>query len=287
MAPRGLLRTLHDAQLPILYRTTAEVEARRSRYPGGAGRACRRGRGAAGRTLGSRGDRHLAAVFPALSGTQRPCTASEVWPDRLPPVGQRRNPPAPLANLPAPGERIRVGIVSGFFQDHTIYRLFLEGWLAEIDRNRFEVSAFHTGRVSDAVTERCAATADRFICGLNSPAAWRASVSATLPHVLLYPELGMDPIAARLAGQRLAPVQCVSWGHPQTSGLPTMDYFLSADLMEPPEAHHTTTAGNWCACPPSACTTRPRRSTDSSPRSREPGAGVPREVPIYWSGQAL
>ena len=38
----------------------------------------------------------------------------------------------------------------------------------------------------------------------------------------------MDPVAARLAAQRLAPVQCVAWGQPETTGMPTMDYFLSA-----------------------------------------------------------
>jgi protein O-GlcNAc transferase len=39
----------------------------------------------------------------------------------------------------------------------------------------------------------------------------------------------------------LAPVQCATWGHPDTSGLPSIDYFLAGDLMEPPEAddHYT------------------------------------------------
>jgi protein O-GlcNAc transferase len=36
-------------------------------------------------------------------------------------------------------------------------------------------------------------------------------------------------------------VQCVSWGHPVTSGFPTIDYFISTELMEPSgaEAHYT------------------------------------------------
>jgi protein O-GlcNAc transferase len=38
-----------------------------------------------------------------------------------------------------------------------------------------------------------------------------------------------------LAARRLAPVQCVTWGHPETTGLETMDYFLSSELMEPPD----------------------------------------------------
>jgi protein O-GlcNAc transferase len=60
-------------------------------------------------------------------------------------------------------------------------------------------------------------------------------------HVLIYPEIGMDPMTIRLAALPLAPIQCISWGHPETSGLPAIDYFLSSDLMEPPDAdeHYT------------------------------------------------
>ena len=43
----------------------------------------------------------------------------------------------------------------------------------------------------------------------------------------------MDSLTQMLAAMRLAPIQCQSWGHPVTSGLPAIDYFLSSDLMEP------------------------------------------------------
>jgi protein O-GlcNAc transferase len=46
----------------------------------------------------------------------------------------------------------------------------------------------------------------------------------------------MDKVSAQLAGQRLAAVQCASWGHPVTSGFPTIDYFIGSDLMEPAQA---------------------------------------------------
>ncbi|WP_257237152.1 hypothetical protein [Nostoc sp. 'Peltigera malacea cyanobiont' DB3992] len=45
--------------------------------------------------------------------------------------------------------------------------------------------------------------------------------------------MGMNPQTLQMAGLRLAPVQCVAWGHPVTTGLPTIDYFLSSELMEP------------------------------------------------------
>ena len=54
--------------------------------------------------------------------------------------------------------------------------------------------------------------------------------------MLIYPGLLMDTVSVQLAAQRLAPVQCTSWGHPETSGIETLDYFLSSDLMEAPGA---------------------------------------------------
>jgi predicted O-linked N-acetylglucosamine transferase (SPINDLY family) len=41
----------------------------------------------------------------------------------------------------------------------------------------------------------------------------------------------------------VAPVQCTGWGFPVTSGYPNLDYYLSGDLVEPPEAqqHYSET----------------------------------------------
>jgi predicted O-linked N-acetylglucosamine transferase (SPINDLY family) len=59
--------------------------------------------------------------------------------------------------------------------------------------------------------------------------------------VLIYPDIGMSIPALALAAQRLARVQCAAMGHPDTTGLTTVDYFLTGELMEPPngEEHYT------------------------------------------------
>ena len=46
----------------------------------------------------------------------------------------------------------------------------------------------------------------------------------------------MAPMTTKLACLRLAPTQVAAWGHPETTGLPTIDYYLSADDFEPPDA---------------------------------------------------
>lgn len=51
--------------------------------------------------------------------------------------------------------------------------------------------------------------------------------------VLYYWEAGTDVTNYFLPYCRIAPVQCTSWGWPVTSGIPTMDYFISSILLEP------------------------------------------------------
>jgi protein O-GlcNAc transferase len=151
-----------------------------------------------------------------------------------------RYPLSPLPSL-APGERIRVGIVSGFFRDHSNWKIPIKGWLTELDRDSFELLGYYTGKRQDAETAAARALCSRFVQGPLPLERWRETILADRPHVLIYPEIGIDPMAVGLAAQRLAPVQCNGWGQPVTSGMPTLDYFLSSDLMEPvdAQAHYT------------------------------------------------
>ena len=54
--------------------------------------------------------------------------------------------------------------------------------------------------------------------------------------LLYYFEIGTTSLGYLLAHQRLAPVQCTSWGIQVTSGIPTIDYYISSKLIEPSDA---------------------------------------------------
>jgi hypothetical protein len=51
--------------------------------------------------------------------------------------------------------------------------------------------------------------------------------------VLIFTDIGQVPWNYMYAGMRLARTQCSAWGFPVTSGLSTIDYYLSSELMEP------------------------------------------------------
>ncbi len=136
----------------------------------------------------------------------------------------------------APGGRIRLGIVCGFVRRHPVWDMILKGWVAHLDRQSFEVIVYHTAARRDEETAWARGQADQFVQGPRSHQAWLEQIAHDRPDVLLYPEVGMDAAACALAARRLAPLQVAAWGHPVTSGLATIDLFLSGQAMEPPAA---------------------------------------------------
>jgi len=146
-------------------------------------------------------------------------------------MAEKYSPPAQMPRRS--GGPVRVGIVSGFFYWHTVWKLFIRGWAGRLDHRKFQVFGYHTGNVRDAATAEAAGLCERFVAGPLPAERWRETILADAPDVLIYPEVGMDATAGWLAAQRLAPTQCVAWGHPETSGLPTLDYFLTSAAMEP------------------------------------------------------
>jgi protein O-GlcNAc transferase len=171
-----------------------------------------------------------------------------------------------LAPAPIEGRRLRVGFLSRYLGDHSIGRL-TRGFIEQLSRERFEVVVLHARGGVDEMSAAIDRSADRALRlpGRLGPA--RDRIAAEALDVLVYPEIGMDPMTYLLAFARLAPVQCMTWGHPVTSGLPTIDYFLSSEDLEPDgaEAHYTERLHRLSRLPayyhrPPAATTIPTRA---------------------------
>jgi predicted O-linked N-acetylglucosamine transferase (SPINDLY family) len=149
------------------------------------------------------------------------------------------------AALPPSGARgkgpVRVAVVSAHFRHHSVWNAPVKGWFRQLDPRRVALYAFDLGSIEDAQTAFAKSRAAHYERGPKELRDWAAAILACRPDVIIYPELGMDAMTARLAALRLAPLQAASWGHPETSGFATVDYYLSAEDFEPAgaQAHYT------------------------------------------------
>jgi protein O-GlcNAc transferase len=134
------------------------------------------------------------------------------------------------------GNRIRLGIVSGDIRLHSVWMALTKGWFRSFDSERFEVVVFSLSDRADPETDWARSKSDVFVGGPKTLAQWVAAMREQNCEILLYPAVGLHPMALKLASLRLAPVQINTWGHPDTSGLPTLDYYVSAECFEPADA---------------------------------------------------
>jgi predicted O-linked N-acetylglucosamine transferase (SPINDLY family) len=130
------------------------------------------------------------------------------------------------------GERIRVGFASALLYDHTVAKLF-GGWIEELDADRFEPIILHLGAQRDRMTERLSQRGNLVVLGSLPIERQAEAIASHDLDALVFLDVGMHGYAQFLAALKLAPVQCVTFGHPVTSGLASVDYFLSSALAEP------------------------------------------------------
>jgi len=131
--------------------------------------------------------------------------------------------------------KIRIGFLSTFLYDHTVGR-YIHQVIRKLSREQFEVVAISTFAKKDEVTRGILEeVAETVTIPTLLPAAQQAIGDARLD-VLVFADIGMEPLTYFLGFARLAPVQIAFYGHPDTTGLPNIDYFLSHEGCEPPES---------------------------------------------------
>ena len=135
----------------------------------------------------------------------------------------------------AKSEKIHLLVVSAHIYRHSVWDILTKGIFQHLDRSKFKLSAFYLGnKVLDQETIWASEHADEWLDKnqIQRRNDWLFSVRKSAPDIIFYPEIGMDPDTLFLASHRLAPIQMASWGHPITTGLKTVDYFLSGKLIE-------------------------------------------------------
>ncbi|MBC8022857.1 MAG: tetratricopeptide repeat protein, partial [Burkholderiales bacterium] len=181
------------------------------------------------------------------------------------------------------GARLRVGFLSHYFYNCVVGRYFAS-WVTGLDPNRFEKIAYYTNAwVADDTRAIARATAAFHHVAGRPLAAIARQVIADELDILVFPEVGMHPDIATLAALRLAPVQCMAWGHPTTSGSPAMDWYLSSEPMEPPGAQAQYTER--LALLPGLGTRYERPQVEGTPSREE--LGLPANRTLYLVPQSL
>jgi protein O-GlcNAc transferase len=127
--------------------------------------------------------------------------------------------------------RLRIGFLSLFLKNHTIGKLY-KGIVEHFSKDQFEVIFFQPTGTKDEVSGAISHSVDKVVPLHNKLEQDRESIASEELDILFYPDIGMAPYTYFLSFSRLAPIQVVSWGHPDTTGIHNIDYFLSSELIE-------------------------------------------------------
>jgi predicted O-linked N-acetylglucosamine transferase (SPINDLY family) len=129
-------------------------------------------------------------------------------------------------------KKIKIGIVGEQIRNHSVWNAITRGIVLKLNKEKFEVIIFKLGLQKDNETEIAKQNSDLLISGNKNLIDWSRHILENSIDILIYPEIGMHQQAIQLASMRLASIQIASWGHPETTGLATIDYYLSAELFE-------------------------------------------------------
>jgi len=131
----------------------------------------------------------------------------------------------------SPDKKIKIGFLSAYFRRHSIGRL-MQGLIHNISKDKFEVIVLTPCIHDDEIACSIQGGADKVVVFPDDTFEAQRVIAGEKLDILFYADLGMDIRTYFLAFARFAPVQCVSWGHPDTTGIPNMDYFISSNLIE-------------------------------------------------------
>ncbi len=236
--PDRLIFKLREALLlPIFYTSSGQVEHYRRRFTEGLHRVIAETR------LDTAGERQRALAAISTNGNnylpyqgqddRYLQTLYASWVQRI----MAANYPQwtqPVVKPPVT-DKIRVGFLSASrarFSVLSAAKLF-GAWIRDLDRNQFDIFAYHGdggAGEKEGQDNRWNVSFREFSGEVERIAP---AILADQLHILIHLDYGIHPRMEQLGALRLAPVQCVTWNTPVTSGMPNIDYFLTGELMEP------------------------------------------------------
>ncbi|MCU0897817.1 MAG: hypothetical protein MUC55_09980 [Burkholderiales bacterium] len=146
-----------------------------------------------------------------------------------------------LARAPLAGRRPVIGFVSAYLGNHSVGSWYRDFVRLLIENGRFETVFFAYGDIVDAKLKAAAESRGAFVPLGKTLEEARARIEGRAPDALVYTDVALHPFPYFLAFSRLAPLQALLMGHPCTSGIPTLDRFVSNVFQdgEGAQAHYT------------------------------------------------
>jgi predicted O-linked N-acetylglucosamine transferase (SPINDLY family) len=129
------------------------------------------------------------------------------------------------------GDKIKVGFISSNFYNHSVGK-DRRGVINKMDRSIYEVYVFSDKKPFDYMSNYIAESCDKYIVFDKDLEKAQKVIADCELDILIFADLGMDIKTYCIALGRLAPIQVATWGHSDTSGLPTIDYFVSSKYFE-------------------------------------------------------
>lgn len=130
--------------------------------------------------------------------------------------------------------RIRVGFHSAFMRHHSV-GILTQGVIKRLSRAKFEVVLLLDDYdLADHLTRDVVASADVVLRLSKDLAQAQQQISRVELDVLVFTEIGMHSRTYFLAFAQLALRTAMFWGHAVTSGIDSIDYFISSTLFHSP-----------------------------------------------------
>ncbi len=153
---------------------------------------------------------------------------------------------APHCDNDKASEKIKLGFISSYFQPKHPVGISYRNIISSIAKQEaFEVTVFYTKSAEGIGADEF--FGDKNINYVAVPQNFQLaqqSLASEEVDILVFTDIGMNILTYFLAFGRYAKQQCVMGGHPNTSGINTVDYFISMRYMdaEKPQSHYTETA---------------------------------------------
>lgn len=146
-----------------------------------------------------------------------------------------------ITALKKANEPIRIGFISRHMHEHSVGRCY-RNLLPYLQKTgEFDVTLFMLeNKVDEKIEELSAANVHIHKLSKNNRMALETLALSQLD-IAVFPDLGMDAGTHYVAMGRVAPKQVCLTGHPDTTGIDTIDYFISSRYYEPEDgaSHYT------------------------------------------------